>query len=67
MMWTRQRFELIEPKGKGRRDVNVPARMAGEPSSDLVVLVGGVVVNDEADVELRRHWRQLWRRKARNS
>jgi len=48
-------FELIEPKGKGWRDVNVPARMAGEPSSDLVVLAGGVVVNDEVDVELGRH------------
>jgi hypothetical protein len=48
-------FELIEPKGKGRPDVNVPARMAGEPSSDPVVLVGGVVVNDEVDVELGRH------------
>ena len=29
--------------------------MAGEPSSDLVVLVGGVVVNDKVDVELGRH------------
>ena len=28
--------------------------MAGEPSSDLVVLVGGVVVNDKVDVELGR-------------
>ena len=48
-------FELIEPNGKGSRDVNVPAWMAGEPSSDLVVLVGGVVVNDKVDVELGRH------------
>ena len=47
-------FELIEPNGKGSRDVNVPAWMAGEPSSDLVVLVGGVVVNDKVDVELGR-------------
>ena len=48
-------FDLIEPGGVGGREVKVPARTAGEPSSDLGMLVGGVVVDDEMDVELGRH------------
>ena len=48
-------FDLVEPGGVGRREVNVPARTACEPSSDLGMLVGGVVVDDEMDVELGRH------------
>ena len=48
-------FDLVEPGGVGGREVNVPARTAGEPGSDLGMLVGGVVVDDEMDVELSRH------------
>jgi hypothetical protein len=48
-------FDLVEPGGIGGREVNVPTRTAGEPSSDLGMLVGGVVVDDEMDVELGRH------------
>ena len=48
-------FDLIEPRGVGGREVNVPTRAASEPSSDLGVLVGSVVVDDEMDVELDRH------------
>src|SRR5207237_7253013 len=40
--------------GVGGREVNVPTRTASEPSSDLGVLVGGVVIDDEMDVELGR-------------
>jgi len=47
--------DLVEPRGIGGREVNVPARMAGEPSFDLGVLVSGVVVDDEVDVELGRN------------
>jgi hypothetical protein len=36
-------FDLVEPGGVGRGEVNVPTRPAGEPSSDLGMLVGGVV------------------------
>jgi hypothetical protein len=32
----------------------MPTRTAGEPSSDFWMLVGGVVVDDEMDVELIR-------------
>jgi hypothetical protein len=35
--------------------VNVPARTACQPSSDLGMLVGGVVIDDEMDVELGWH------------
>ena len=48
-------FDLVEPGGIGGCEVNVPTRTAGEPSSDLWMLVGGVVVDDEMDVELGRH------------
>ena len=48
-------FDLVEPGGIGRREVNVPTRTACEPSSDLGMLMGGVVVDDEMDVELARH------------
>ena len=48
-------FDLVEPGGIGGREVNVPTRTAGEPSLDLGMLVGGVVVDDEMDVELGRH------------
>ena len=39
----------VEPGAGGRREVEGPARMAGEPSPDLRVLVGGVVVEDGVD------------------
>ena len=47
-------FDLVEPGGVGGREVNVPTRTACEPSSDLGMLVSGVVVGDEMDVELGR-------------
>ena len=40
-------FDLVEPGGIGGREVNVPTRTACEPSSDLGMLVGGVVVDDD--------------------
>jgi hypothetical protein len=48
-------FDLVEPGGIGGREVNVTTRTAGEPSLDLGMLVGSVVVDDEMDVELGRH------------
>jgi hypothetical protein len=45
-------FDLVEPRGIGRREVKMPTRMAREPSSDLGMLMGGVAVDDEMDVEL---------------
>src|SRR5262249_20935000 len=46
---------LVEPGRIGGREVNVVTRRAGESRSDLVMLVGGVVVDDEVDVELGWH------------
>jgi hypothetical protein len=48
-------FDLVEPGGISRREVNVPTRTACEPSSDLGMLVGGVVVDDEMVVEVGWH------------
>ena len=52
---SKEAFYLIEPGGIGRREVNVPTRTTCEPGSDLGMLVGGVVVDDEMDIELGRH------------
>jgi hypothetical protein len=48
-------LDLVEPGGIGGGEVDVPARPAGEPSPDLGMLVGSVVVDDEMDVELGWH------------
>ena len=47
-------LDLIEPAGVGGGVVDVVARMAGEPGFDLRMLVGGVVVGDQMDVEIGR-------------
>lgn len=52
---TEPAFDLIEPRGIGRSIVNVVARTRCQPSAHLGVLVGGVVVDDEMEVEGRRH------------
>jgi len=36
-------FDGTEPGAGCRREVELPARMAGEPGADLVLLVGGDV------------------------
>ena len=48
-------FDLVKPGGVRRREMDVPTRTACEPSSDLGMLAGGVVVDDEMDVELGWH------------
>jgi hypothetical protein len=47
-------FDLVGPRGIGGCEVNVPTRTSRKLSSDLGVLVGGAVVDDEMDVELGR-------------
>ena len=39
----------VEPGARGRREVEGPARVPGQPSADLLVLVGGVVVEDHVN------------------
>ena len=42
-------FGSVEPRGRGRREVEGPARMAGQPLAHSGVLVGGVIVEDRVD------------------
>ena len=39
----------VEPRGRGRREMEYPARMIGQPFEDVGLLVGGVVVDDGVD------------------
>jgi hypothetical protein len=39
----------IEPRARGRREVEDPAGMARQPGHDLGMLVGGIVVEDRVD------------------
>ncbi len=50
-------FDGVEPGGRGRREVEGPTRMVGEPGAHLGVLVGRVVVTDRMDHLARRHLR----------
>ena len=60
-------FDLIEPRGVSRCEVKVPTRTTCEPGFDLGMLMGGIVVDDEMDVEFRWHIGLVCRKKARNS
>ena len=50
-------LDLVEPGGVGRREVQVEARMPGEPRPHLPVLVRAVVVENEMELKLGRHLR----------
>ena len=45
-------LDLVQPGSAGRREVDMPARMAGQPASHRRRLVGCVVVHDQMDVEV---------------
>jgi hypothetical protein len=47
-------FDLMDPRGGGRGEVHVKARMPFEPGLNLGVLVGGVVVGDQVHGEVLR-------------
>ncbi len=42
-------FDSIEPGGRGRGEMEGPARMPTQPLDNLGMLVGGVVVQDDVD------------------
>ena len=42
----KEAFDGVEPRGRGRREVECPTRMARQPSVHGGMLVGGVVVDD---------------------
>ncbi len=47
-------FDQIKPGGAGRSKVQVDARVLGHPRGNDRMLVGGVIVNDQVQRELRR-------------
>ena len=42
-------FDGVEPRRRGRREMESPARMVGEPFKDVGLFVGGIVVVDGVD------------------
>ena len=42
-------FDGVKPRGRGGGEMEDPARMVGQPFSDLGVLVGGVIVRNGVD------------------
>ena len=50
-------LDQVEPGGRGRGEVQVPAWALDEPVVDELGLVGGRVVEHEVDVEVGRHRR----------
>ena len=54
---TKPTFDLIKPRSVGGREVHVIARMCRKPGADFGVLVRGVVVDDQMELQVRRHTR----------
>ena len=48
-------LDLVQPGTVGRNEMHVPTRPARQPSLDLRVTVGSVVVHDAVHVQLSRH------------
>ena len=48
-------LDLIEPRRRGRSEVDVESRIAGKPGPDRRRLVGAVVVHHEMDVQAGRN------------
>src|SRR6266849_4120614 len=51
--FTKPSFDEVEPRRGGRCEVQVEARMLGQPVLDLRMFVRRVVVQDHGDVKLR--------------
>ena len=47
-------LDRIEPGGRGRGEVEGPARMARQPGQHFGMLVGGIVVEDDMDRPIGR-------------
>ena len=48
-------LHLVQPGGIGGGVMDVEPGMAGQPGADLLVLMRGIVVDDQVDVEIGRH------------
>src|SRR5271166_1698200 len=47
-------LDLIEPRGRGGREVQVKARVLGQPCLNVGMLVRSVVVEDEVEIPFLR-------------
>ncbi len=47
-------FDQVQPRSAGRREVEMKAGMCGQPSHDLGVLVSGVIVQNQVQIDLGR-------------
>ena len=47
-------LDLVQSGGAGRRQMDIEARMRGQPAPDPGVLVSGVVVDDQMDIQVLR-------------
>ena len=45
-------FNLVDPRSRGRREVDVPPWSPGKPITDQACLVGSRVVDDDVDVDV---------------
>ena len=45
-------FDLVEPRGVGRCEVDVEARVLGQPCLDLLVFMGRVIVHHDVEVQI---------------
>ena len=50
----KQALDGVDPGGRGRREMDVEAGMPGQPALHGLGLVGGVVVEDQVQVEFGR-------------
>src|SRR6476659_10803471 len=48
-------FDQVEPRRRGRGEVEVEPGVFVQPLADVFVLVGGVVVQDQVDLQVRGH------------
>ena len=48
-------LDLIDPRGAGRREVDVPARPLGKPVADQLGFMRAVVIHDNVDIETGGH------------
>lgn len=60
-------LHLVEPVGMGRRAMQVVVWTLRQQAVDFGILVGGVVVTDEVDVEIGGAAVSMCRRKDKNS
>jgi hypothetical protein len=47
--FSEEAIDRVEPRARGRREVEGETQMAVEPGTHLGVLVGGVIVEDDVD------------------